>query len=126
MNLFLASVYGGYSTDGSGLAGLVSTALRWLKVWKPHSPWYAPMPEFPTPPKGSCGTRQCMVRWLITAPPELVEFSTCSFTDLLPVNRYSASGLGREFTKSIAACTDGTATTGSTGPKISSVISGAE
>ena len=34
----LTALYGGYTNDGSGLAGLRSTALRWLNVSKPQRP----------------------------------------------------------------------------------------
>jgi hypothetical protein len=36
------------------------TALRWLIVWNPHSPWWAPIPL-----GGRCGTNRCIATWLI-------------------------------------------------------------
>ena len=41
------------------------TALRWLIVWNPHSPWWAPIPLGPTPPNGRCGTNRCIATRLI-------------------------------------------------------------
>lgn len=54
----LLEVYGGYRSDMT-LSMLVSLSMtaRWCENWSNDSlPWYAPMPDSPTPPNGSSGT----------------------------------------------------------------------
>ena len=60
--------YGGYRKAGSE-PPFCNTAFKWLNVSNPYFPWYAPMPEFPTPPNGSSELPQCMQTSLTHAPP---------------------------------------------------------
>ena len=41
---------------------------------KSHLPWYLPIPELPTPPKGSSGISGWIVQSLIAASPDSVDF----------------------------------------------------
>src|SRR6201996_7693459 len=110
--------------EKSGRVGLVSTDLRWLNSSNPHLPWYAPIPEAPTPPNGSLAVDTWKARWLTSIPPagtSLIKRSRVS-RDL--VNRYADSGLGRALMKAIASSRDLTVTTGRIGPKISFFING--
>src|SRR6201747_3099032 len=106
----------------SGRVGLVSTDLRGLNSSKPNRPWYAPIPDGPTPPNGSLAVENWNSRRLTIMPPDDTSLLTRSRVLFAFVNRYAARGLGREFTNSIAASRDWTVTIGRMGPKISSVI----
>ena len=82
------------------------------------------MPDGPTPPNGSLLLANWKSRWLTTMPPAETSLITRSRMLLALVNRYAASGLGRELTNSIAPSRFSTVTIGRIGPKISSVING--
>src|SRR3984957_9693630 len=110
--------------EKSGRVGFVSTDLRWLNSSKPHLPWYAPIPDAPTPPNGSLAVDTWKARWLTSMPPAGTSLITRSRTARVSVNRYADSGLGRELTKRIASSWHWTEITGKMGPKISLLISG--
>src|SRR5215218_8188157 len=114
--------YGGYSILGSGKVGLRSTLLWWLNTSNPALPWYAPVPDGPTPPNGRLSGRMCTTEWLMQAPPELVRASTRSAISFDFEYTYSASGLGRSLTNAMASSTESMATIGRIGPKISSLM----
>src|ERR1700730_9461606 len=82
------------------------------------------MPDGPTPPNGSRAVVTWNARWLTSIPPAGTSLITRSRTFFVFVNRYAASGLGRELTKLIASSRDWTVITGRIGPKISFVING--
>ena len=59
-----------------GARGRTSTPRRWLRRSNPARPWYAPIPECPTPPKGSWGTAICRTIPFTHTPPERVRAIT--------------------------------------------------
>ena len=65
----------------------------------------------------ACGWRSWNSRWLTTMPPAGTSLTTRSRTLLALVNRYAASGFGRELTNLIASSRDWTVTTGRIGPE---------
>jgi hypothetical protein len=50
------------------------------------APWYLPIPELPTPPKGNSGTSGWMAQSLTQASPEFVASKICSVTLSSAVN----------------------------------------
>src|ERR1700759_2749220 len=110
--------------EKSGRVGFVRTDLRWLNSSNPHLPWHAPIPDAPTPPKGSLAVDTWKARRLTSIPPAGISLITRSRISFDLVNRYADSGLGRALTKLIASSRDLTVTTGRIGPKISFFING--
>src|SRR6201996_8247210 len=110
--------------EKSGRVGLVSTDLRWLNSSNPHLPWYAPMPDAPTPPNGSLAVDTWKAMWLTSIPPAGTSLTKRSRTSRDFVNRYADRGFGRELMKRIASSRDSTVTIGRIGPKISLLING--
>ena len=56
--------------------GVVTTDLMWEKTSKLCLPWYADIPELPTPPNGMFPLAMCMIVSLMQAPPEEVRART--------------------------------------------------
>ncbi len=46
----------------------------WSGTWSEgkNTYWYAPIPEFPTPPNGALGTAACSMMSFMVTPPERV------------------------------------------------------
>ena len=87
-------------------------------------PWYPPMPEFPTPPKG----RWWFPTWKRVAftvtPPEDAFWITRSYVAFEVEKRYKLKGLGQELMYLMHSSTESTSRTMRNGPNISSSITG--
>ena len=70
-----------------------STAFSCVNALKECSPWYAPMPLAPTPPKGSSPLAMCMRQSLMLRAPEVVRRRMVSQNAASREKAYSASGL---------------------------------
>lgn len=51
---------------------MLTTERLCVKVSKPYLPWYEPVPELPTPPKGALGTPACIATSFMVTPPDCV------------------------------------------------------
>src|SRR5215475_4361754 len=86
--------YGGYLTPGSIRVLWYRTPRALVNASKLTLPWYLPIPELPTPPKGSSGKNGWIVHSLMHAVPDSVASKMRSATLRSSANTYVPSGGG--------------------------------
>src|SRR5262244_2285060 len=120
----VCSEYGGYLTPGSIRVLWYRTPRALVNVSKLNLPWYLPIPELPTPPKGSSGKNGWIVHSLMHALPDSVASRMRSATLRSSANTYVPSGGGWLLIDWMTFSIESTSITGRIGPNTSSCMIG--